>query len=82
MNQKQLVVMTLKDLAQECLREQMRLKTVVRDKNILEGREKVLRHNIKVLKMRVNRELIAHKDLLGVGVIFEDNEGEEWKQPA
>ena len=77
-----MVIATLKDLTRECLREQVRLKMVMRHKGIIEMQEHNLRRRIKMLKMKVDRELVTHKELLGVGVAFEDSDGEEWKQVA
>lgn len=82
MTARQLVIATLKDLTRECLREQVRLKMVLRHKGIIEMKERDLRRRIKMLKMKVDRELVTHKGLLGVGVALEDSDGEEWKQTA
>ena len=82
MNNRQMVIATLKDLTRECLREQVRLKVVLHRKGIMEMKERDIRRRIKMLKLKVDRELVTHKGLLGVGAAFEDSDGEEWKQVA
>lgn len=78
---RQMVITTLKDLTRECLREQSRLHFVLRSKAVIEAREREIRGRIKGIKLRVNRELTAHKEMLGVGpaLDWDDGDGEEWK---
>lgn len=79
MSPRQMVIATLKDATKEILKEQTRLKMVVRSRHEIEAQEAQIRQTIRVLKLRLNRELTANKELLGV-VDDEDGEGEGWKQ--
>lgn len=82
-NSRQMVVATIKDLTTQCLRDQMKLKMVLRSKAEIEARERQLRAQIRTTKLKVNRELRSHGELLGVNPsLWEDIDGEEWKQIA
>lgn len=83
-NQRQMVVLTLKDLTRQCLHEQIHLKMLGRSRREIEYEERQARDRIRMIKLKVNREILAHSTLLGVDLdaMNEDNDGEEWKEHA
>lgn len=83
-NQRQMVVLTLKDLTRQCLHEQIHLKMLGRSRREIEQEERQARNRIKMIKLKVNREILAHSTLLGVDLdaMNDDGDGEEWKEHA
>ena len=63
---KQMVVLSLKDLAHRCLREQMKLKVIRATRRTVEADEAATYRRIKSLKSKIDRELVVSAKTLGL----------------
>lgn len=63
---KQLVVSTLRHLAKQCLREQMRLKVIKSAQRQLADEEDRTLSKIRSVKARIDRELATSRTILGL----------------
>jgi hypothetical protein len=65
---KSLAVLTLKTLARECVKEQWHLKMVSSARRKMEKDEEATRERIRLVKARIDRELLASGSLLGLAI--------------
>jgi hypothetical protein len=85
---RQIVLATLKDLTRQQIREQVKLLMVRNTKGELErarqeieAEERQVSARIKEIRLRRDRELSVHREMLGAQGLFEDeDDGEDWKQ--
>jgi hypothetical protein len=80
---RQIVISTLRQLTRQCIAEQAELRILgMRQRKVnreLDRLQLACRAKLKQTKLRIDRELKAHKDLLGVEQGDNDREGESWK---
>lgn len=63
---KSLAVASLKHLARQCVREQMRYKVIRSARRQMQSDERATLRRIKTIKARIDRELVASARLLGI----------------
>lgn len=69
---KQLVINTLRDLAYQCVLQQIRLKLTSVARRAAEADEAAIKQRIEHIRAKVNRELTVNAELLGVKRADED----------
>ena len=65
---KRLALLSLKALARQCVKEQWHLKMVSSARRQMEKDEEATRERIRLVKARIDRELLASGPLLGLAV--------------
>lgn len=83
-SKRQLVFATLKELTRKSIRLNVHLHMVRQSRKALQEEEEATERDLKDVRQRVERELAANAQMLGVERVDgeDDNEGEGWKDRA